>query len=106
LPSTCGCIVADRRLLIVATYVSELATLLNETGCTCTGIACGGAAGGAAFSHPINIARVTAVIPAVARKLPCKPSNKRKASLLQISAYEYTRKRANLYNNLPMFAIG
>src|ERR1019366_4474552 len=53
LPSTCGCSVAERRLLIVDTYVSDVGTALSATGCTCTGIACAaGPAAGGALVHP------------------------------------------------------
>jgi hypothetical protein len=44
--------VDERRLLIVATYVSELGTGDSVTGATCTGIACGGGGGGAAGLQP------------------------------------------------------
>jgi hypothetical protein len=38
LPSICGCMVAERRLLIVETYVSEVATGESVTDETWTGI--------------------------------------------------------------------
>src|ERR1700744_3620687 len=58
--------VAERRLLMVATYVSELGTGASVTGATWTGIACigGGAAGGADL-HP---ATRNAVAPANRRE--------------------------------------
>ncbi len=44
LPSTCGFIVADRRDLMVATYVSLTGTAVSVTVCVCTGIPPGGMA--------------------------------------------------------------
>src|ERR1700679_2939515 len=54
LPLTCGCMVEERRLLIVATYVSVVGTGENVTGATMTGMAWGGAAGGGAALQPAN----------------------------------------------------
>jgi hypothetical protein len=46
--------VAERRLLIVETYVSEVGTGESVTDDTCTGIAWGAAAAGAADLQPVT----------------------------------------------------
>ena len=60
---------ADRLLLIVDTYVSPLATAVNATGVTMTGIAWGGGAGAGALLHPA-IPALTAILATNTLKRP------------------------------------